>query len=92
MKWKATKHPFPSNEALIHVANFYGGLDYIRRVDFPDHIPDGIDKNVIYESLSHLKSELKFRLKTMNLRIDAELTCREFISPFLFAAICSICK
>lgn len=37
--------------------------------------------------VDQIKMELQARLEAVNLDIPSELTCREFISPFLIASI-----
>jgi hypothetical protein len=76
-------------EALTYVGCLFKKIDRITPADveFPSTPPSNIDPNHIDMVIGELKMELQARLEAVNLEIPSELTCREFISPYLIASI-----
>jgi len=81
-------------EALTYVGSLFMKLDRITPAnDFiSPHPPDSVDELYINKIVEQVKSEIEGRLEAVNLDIPSELTCREFISPFLIGSIRIICQ
>ncbi len=76
-------------EALTYVGSLFKKIDRTIPSDneFPSVSPSSIEVNHINMVVDQIKMELQARLEAVNLDIPSELTCREFISPFLIASI-----
>jgi hypothetical protein len=88
--WKAKDDDDDAEALSPHIGALFKSFDrYRSRKDFfADTLDSSIDSSYALSTINQLKAELEARIETTDVHnIPNALTCREFITPYLIAAI-----